>query len=125
MADREINIPLDSIEEGLFLEIKARAPKSLFEVEDAEDFGEATFQIKEGHYYHYLFSLPSYYFQTDEIVDKDPFISYQGRISPNIYVDTLKIPIFHKKTVGKIGFVGLEVRSYKTKYREDYRFMLQ
>ncbi|MFD2517041.1 DUF2357 domain-containing protein [Salinimicrobium flavum] len=125
MAKIELEIPLDSIEKGLFLKIRAKASQSIFKVEDAEDFGEATFQIKEGYFYHYQFSNPSFYFENDEIIEKDPFVSYQGRITPNIYVGTLNIPVFHKETGEQIGAVSLEVQSSKTKYRNDYRFMLE
>ncbi len=125
MAEKEIKIPLDSIEDGLFLQLKARTNNSVFKVEDAEANGEAHFQIKEGHFYSYRFSSPSYYFNTDEIVEQDSFNSNQGRISPNIYVGTLNIPFFQNGISKQVGFVSLEVRSHKTEYREDYRFMLE
>ncbi|CAM4232022.1 DUF2357 domain-containing protein [Gillisia limnaea] len=125
MPDKEVNIPLDSVEEGLFLHIKAKAHYSVFKVEDAEANGEAPFQIKEGNFYHYKFSSSSYYFKTDEIVEQDPFNKHQGRISPNIYVGTLSISLFRKDSAEQIGKVNLEVQSQKTSYREDYRFMLE
>lgn len=125
MPDKEVNIPLDSVEEGLFLHIKAKAHYSVFKVEDAEANGEAPFQIKEGNFYHYKFSSSSYYFKTDEIVEQDPFNKHQGRISPNIYVGTLSIPLFQKDSGEQIAKVNLEVQSQKTSYREDYRFMLE
>src|SRR5690606_21354771 len=125
MANKEINISLDSIEVGLYLQIKAKLIDSIFEKEDAEENGEAPFQIIEGHFYYYKFSLPSYYFKTDEIIEQDPFNSHQGRISPNIYVGTLNIPLFRKGFFEQMGRVALEVQSKKTTYREDYRFMLE
>lgn len=125
MQDMEINIPLDSVESGLSLHIKAKVSDSIFTVADAETNGEAPFQIKEGNFYHYKFSSPKYYFKTDEIVEQDPFNLYQGRISPNIYVGTLTIPLFRKDSIEPVGKVNLEVQSLKTSYREDYRFMLE
>ena len=125
MADKEVHISLDSIEEGLSLQIKAKVHNSIFEVADAEANGEAPFQIKEGYFYNYRFSSPSYYFNTDEIVEQDPFNSHQGRISPNIYVGTLSIPLFRRDSSEQVGNVNLEVQSQKTSYREDYRVMLE
>lgn len=125
MAKKEVNISLNSIEEGLALVIKAKANNSVFEVTDAEANGEAPFQIIEGNFYHYKFSSPSYYFKTDEIVEQDPFNSHQGRISPNIYVGTLSLPLFRKDLLKEVGKVYIEVQSQKTSYREDYRFMLE
>ena len=125
MADKEVNIPLDSVEEGLFLLIKARANNSIFEVTDAEANGEARFQLLEGHFYHYRFSSSSYFFESNEIVEQNPFSKHQGRISPNIYVGTLGLPVFQKYSSEPAGIVNLEVQSKKTTYREDYRFMLE
>ena len=125
MPDKEINIPLDAIEEGLSLQVKTKANKALFEVADAEAHGEARFQIKEGYFYHYRFTSPTYFFISDEIVEQDPFNSYQGRIVPNIYVGSLNIQVFQEGKDEAVGLVNLEVQSKKTKYREDYRFMLE
>ncbi|MDT0686438.1 DUF2357 domain-containing protein [Autumnicola psychrophila] len=125
MNGQEVHIPLDSIEEGLFLEIKSKGSNFVSKVKDAEQNGEASYQIKEGCFYHYQFSSPLYFFETHEIVEENPFHSNYGRLAPNTYVGTLEIPVKKKEIDDPVGKVRIEVQSKKTSYREDYRFMLE
>ena len=125
MNDNYLKIPLDHIETSLFLEIIAKTANTIFEVSDAELNGEAHYQIKEGCFYNYRFSLPNFFFKSDEVVEKDPFNKNQGRISPNIFVGTLNLNIFSGASEKSQGQVSIEVQSKKTSYRKDYRFMLE
>lgn len=126
---KSVHIDLGFIQKGLKIEITERKDNTLFEVEDASEHGEACVQIKEGCFYDYeliyeenpkLFSLP----KCDFI---KPFIRKPqlGTISPNVYVGTLTLEVFNRKTKEVVGEFSVEVRSVKTKYREDYRNMIE
>ena len=47
-----------------------------------------------------------------------------GRLTPGNYVGTLSLEIFNESEPSSSPFL-LEVRSKKTSYREDYRYMLK
>jgi hypothetical protein len=123
--NKYLKIYLENIEEGLFLEIKGKNSNSAFCRSDAFENGEAPNQIFEGHFYYYKFSKSHFYFKSSKIVDPSPFNSDEGRIAPNIYVGTLKLPIYKKNVDHKIGSIDIEVQSIKSSYRHDYRFMLE
>ncbi|RXG14372.1 DUF2357 domain-containing protein [Leeuwenhoekiella aestuarii] len=125
MNNNSLKIPLDHVEKSLFLEVIAKTANTIFEVSDAELNGEARYQLKEGCYYNYRFSSPNFFFESDEVVEKDPFNKNQGRISPNIFVGTLNLDIYSEISEKSQGKVSIEVQSRKTSYRNDYRFMLE
>lgn len=123
-----IEINLDSIEEGLRLWIDARKPDSLFDAgENASEHNEARFQLVEGCYYDYEISNPNFIFDDigENIVQPHNRNKNLGRIAPNIFVGTLSIPIFDSVLNRELGKVEFEVQSIKAGYRDDYRDMLE
>jgi len=120
---KSITIDLGYLEEELKLFIDERKEKSLYIVDDAEDNNEAKHQLVEGFFYDYEFSNKNCYFKKDQIVQTHSRNKHIGTISPNIYVGTLTLPVFHDGR--EIGNVYLEVRSVKAGYRDDYRDMLE
>ena len=118
-----MEISLEHIKSGLHLNLVGNPNNPVFFCPDANENGEASFQIMEGKFYHYQFSNPGFYLEPSEIVEPSPFSSSEGRISPNIYTGTLELNVLYSKK--KIGKIAIEVRSIKTSYREDYRFMLE
>jgi predicted component of viral defense system (DUF524 family) len=117
------NIPLNHIKEGLSITIVAVMHDTLFHVSDARENNEAEYQIVEGCFYQYKLSDKNYNLASSQIVEQSNFDSSEGRLSPNIYVGTLSIPVFEKGL--EKGVFKLEVQSIKTSYRKDYRFMLE
>lgn len=123
-----IEINLDSIQEGLRLWIDARRPDSLFDAEeDASDHNEARYQLVEGCYYDYQISDPQLVLGDvgENIVQQHKRTTNLGTISPNIFVGTLSIPVLEKDSFQERCKVELEVRSVKSGYRDDYRDMLE
>ena len=122
-----MKIPLPNIAEGLYIEIKGETDDSLIEISEQEsiEFGEPIFQIKEGCAYEYKLNDTNF-----KLSDKNPIVSiskfdkHKGRINPNIYVGTLTLEVLDKESNLK-GKFNVEVQSVKTKYREDYRYMLK
>ena len=122
-----VKIPLDSVEEGLCLWIDARSPETLYDAQgDPEANLEARFQLVEGCFYDYKISSDKYILKDpfDNIVKPHKRLTHSGTIAPNIYVGTLEIALHEKYTNKSKGVVQLEVQSYKTGYRNDYRSML-
>lgn len=122
-----VKIPLDSVEEGLCLWIYSRTPETLYDAAgDAEANLEARFQLVEGYFYDYEISSDKYILKDpfDNIVKPHKRLTHSGTIAPNIYVGTLEIALHEKDTNKSKGVVQLEVQSYKTGYRNDYRSML-
>jgi len=92
---------------------------------EAAEFGEAEFQLKEECSYEYQLP-PQYYLGGDSrIVKPSKRSPHSGRITTGIFVGSLKLDVFEYKTSRKIAETLLEVRSKKTKYRTDYRNMLE
>lgn len=114
VSDREIELTLYGENSG----------ETIIEKEDAIENGEEIVQIKEGNFYEYKIT-DGYSLQTDAIVSQSNISKSSGRISPNIYVGTLRIDVLKTDTEQKCGEVKLEVQSVKTTYREDYRHMLE
>lgn len=123
----EIKLDLSNIEGNLSLVITERSVKTLFVKEDAEEHGEAIYQLKEGCFYDYELSNREYYLADpfDSIVQPHKRVPSVGRIAPNIYVGTLEIPVFKNGESEPSGKVNLEVQSIKAGYRDDYRDMLE
>jgi len=118
-----MKIPLEHIKEGLCLNLVGKGNNPVFFNPDANENGEAPYQIMEGSFYHYQFSDSGFYLESSEIVEPSPFSPSEGRISPNIYTGTLELSVLDSEN--EVGKVAIEVQSIKTSYREDYRFMLE
>ncbi len=120
-----IKVDLSKIKPGLYLEIEGEG-NTLFEISDQEviEYGEAKIQLIEGCSYEYQFSDKSISFKKgsykNTIVFPSKFGSYKGYINPNIFVGTHSLEI-----EGTTFFFPIEVRSLKSEYRVDYRFMLE
>lgn len=125
---KEIVIPLSFDEsEELHLCSEQDKRKSLFKLEESEasQYGESRFQIVEGCSYEYYFEKGKYKLVADEIISVSKRDKSAGRIVPNIYVGRLPLQVFDCETDETVGVVELEVQSIKSKYREDYRYMLE
>lgn len=123
-----IEINLDSIQEGLRLWIDARRPDSLFDAEEnANEHNEARFQMVEGCLYDFQISDPDFVLGDvgENIIQQHKRTKNLGIIAPNIFVGTLSIPILDKDTSEEFCKVELEVQSIKSGYRDDYRDMLE
>jgi predicted component of viral defense system (DUF524 family) len=123
-----IEINLDSIQEGLRLWIDARKLNSLFDAEEnASEHNEARFQLVEGCYYDYQISDSGFILGNvgENIIQHHKRTANLGTIAPNIFVGTLSIPILEKDTSKERCKVELEVQSIKSGYRDDYRDMLE
>src|SRR5436190_7190208 len=125
MTLQKLTIPVITSEKKIELTLYSEnTGDSIIIRDDAIDNGEASVQIKEGHFYEYKIS-EGYSLRTSEIVSQSNILDTYGRISPNIYVGTLSIDILKSATGQKCGEVSLEVQSVKASYREDYRHMLE
>jgi len=123
-----IEINLDSIQEGLRLWIDARRPDSLFDAEaSASEHCEARFQLVEGCMYDFQISDPEFVLGDvgENIIQQHKRTANLGTIAPNIFVGTLSIPLLSRKTSQECCKVELEVQSIKSGYRDDYRDMLE
>jgi predicted component of viral defense system (DUF524 family) len=120
-----MKIGLSYIKPGLGLEIEGDAD-TLFEIsdEDVIKFGEAKFQLLEGCFYEYQFTDETIKFKEgskkNAIVSHSKFAKHKGIISPNINVGTHSLEI-----EGSSKSLPIEVRSLKSDYRSDYRYMLE
>ena len=120
-----MKIELSHIKQGLVLEIEGDDDK-LFEISDGDvlKFGEAKYQILEGCFYEYQFSDKSFKFkegsEKNTIISHSKFGKHKGNIIPNIYVGTHTLEI-----EGISILLPIEVRSVKSDYRSDYRYMLE
>jgi predicted component of viral defense system (DUF524 family) len=120
-----IKVDLTKIKPGLYLEIVGE-DNTLFEIPEHEviEYGEAKIQLLEGCSYEYQFSDESISFKKDNkknaIVFPSKFGSFKGYINPNIFVGTHTLEIADSSY-----FIPIEVRSLKSEYRVDYRFMLE
>ncbi len=127
-AISEIEINLDSVQEGLKLWVGSKKEGTLFDrFETAKDNNEARFQLVEGCYYDYVISDAKYILGDigENIIQQHKRLTHTGRISPNIFVGTLEIPIIKKENIDMCHSIQLEVQSIKSGYRDDYRDMLE
>lgn len=123
-----IEINLDSIQEGLRLWIDARRSDSLFDAEEnADEHNEARFQLVEGCLYDFQISNPQFVLGDvgENIIQQHKRTTNLGTIAPNIFVGTLSIPLLEKETSVECFKIELEVQSIKSGYRDDYRDMLE
>ena len=124
----EIEINLDSVQEGLKLWISSKREGTLFDgVDSAVENNEARFQLVEGCYYDYEISDDKYKLEDigENIIQQHKRHSNIGTISPNIFIGTLEIPLLNKESLEKCSSINLEVQSVKSGYRDDYRDMLE
>ena len=124
----EIEINLDSVQEGLKLWISSKRDATLFDgIETAIENNEARFQLIEGCYYDYEISDNQFMLGDigENIVQQHKRKSNIGTISPNIFVGTLEIPLLKTENLEKCKSIDLEVQSVKSGYRDDYRDMLE
>src|SRR5664280_2584852 len=123
-----MQIPLSHIEDDLVLEIKGdEFSQKIISEDDSLEFGEAVYQLTEGYSYEYQFNKPNFKFRKSDrnrIISFSSFYRNEGSIQPNIYVGThnLEISDLHENI---LALLPLEVRSVKSHYRSDYRFMLK
>jgi predicted component of viral defense system (DUF524 family) len=100
----------------------------LISAEDALQNGEAKIQLVEGCNYEYQFNFTKVKFKNsnkNRIVKFSKFGKNKGTIQPNIFVGTHSLEIEVENDLNQINFISIEVRSIKSEYREDYRFMLE
>jgi predicted component of viral defense system (DUF524 family) len=124
----EIEINLDSVQEGLKLWISSKRDGTLFDrIETAIENNEARFQLIEGCYYDYEISDDKFMLGDigENIIQQHKRHSNIGAISPNIFVGTLEIPLLKTENLEKLKSINLEVQSVKSGYRDDYRDMLE
>jgi predicted component of viral defense system (DUF524 family) len=120
-----MKIDLSHIKDGLKLEIEGEV-NTLFEISDEEvlQHGEAKYQLLEGCSYEYQFSEDTFKFKENSkkntIVSFSKFGKHKGSINPNIYVGTHSLEIENITSL-----LPIEVRSIKSEYRADYRYMLE
>jgi predicted component of viral defense system (DUF524 family) len=126
---RSISIDLSYVKNGLKLIIDERKQNTLFDSVDYIENGEAQYQIKEGCFYDYEIVDPEnindfYLLKSDFILPniRKPYI---GTISPNVYVGTISFELYNNNSSESVGKIQLEVRSVKSEYRIDYRYMLE
>lgn len=129
-----IQIKVDDFDVNLEI-IEFRDGNTLFHISNEEAFtnGEAEVQILEGCSYEYVLSDHAYRLTADVkgVVNPSRKDQYRGTISPNIYVGTLSLYVFHHQSPEKKQAVRLEVRATKfdiepdKSYRENYRKMLE
>lgn len=107
------------------LTIYAQKENTLFEQDDAVDYGESPYQLVEGKSYQYDLSDKDYQLYESSTVSNNPSKHFAaGTINTRIYVGTLKVDIIRRADAVRVGEVRLEVRSVKAGYRDDYRQML-
>ncbi len=101
--------------------------ESLRLIDEAEaiEHGEAPLQLLEGYCYEYHLDGNYKLQEVPTIISSSKRNESSGRITPNIYVGSLVLEVLDKDTAEKKGTIKLEVRSVKTSYRQDYRFMLE
>ena len=110
-----INISSESVtEETLFEENE----------QEANENGEAVIQLLEGCSYEYKLSNNFSFKELPGILKPSQLNLSSGRLTPGNYVGTLSLEIFNESEPSSSPFL-LEVRSKKTSYREDYRYMLK
>ncbi len=122
----EIPLPFDDEEKFcLFAEQEKRNSLFVIDTNEADEYGEACHQLVEGCSYEYCFKTDRYELQADDVVSVSKRDKSGGRIVPNIFVGRLSLKVFDRKTSEFAGNIDLEVRSVKSNYRDDYRYMLE
>jgi predicted component of viral defense system (DUF524 family) len=121
-----MKIDLSHIKPNLYLDIEEVTDNTLSEISEGEamEHGEAKIQLKEGCSYEYQFSDEKTKFKEgsnkNTIISYSKFGKHKGTINPNIYVGTHSLEIDDSPII-----LPVEVRSVKSEYRADYRYMLE
>ncbi len=116
---------------SLVLEIYPESENTYREIsdEEAKEFGESKFQLCEGKAYQYAFNSTEYQFiiypELKKVISVSAKHPNEGRITPGIYTGTLQVKVCGNNDACDTAEINLEVRSIKTDYRKDYRFMLE
>lgn len=100
----------------------------LISEEEAMQNGEAKIQLVEGCIYEYQFNFSKVKFKDtnkNRIAKYSKFGKNKGTLKPNIFVGTHSLEIDIDNDSSENHFISFEVRSIKSEYREDYRFMLE
>jgi predicted component of viral defense system (DUF524 family) len=124
----EISIPTTN--KKIFLKIIWRdLDACVLYKQDAEDYGVAAYQLKEGSKYFYQLTV-GYILREDEIVSRNPVHESEGEINTGIYVGTLRLKIYESKDKEDLlakptAYVNLEIVSKKIDYLTDYKIMLE
>ncbi|MCQ2976136.1 MAG: DUF2357 domain-containing protein [Bacteroidales bacterium] len=113
----EINIQLNNCTLKLFCE-----PNFFKEVDDAEENGEARYQLFEGKEYEYYLE-EGFHFDKNPIIKESNIKNNEGRIITGNFVGTLELLICDKDNLF-CDTISFEIQSSKTSYRSDYRKML-
>src|SRR5678815_1251016 len=94
MFKSEISIPLIVNDENIVLDIYGENNICEIEAHEANDNGEAAYQLKEGNFYEFRIDT-GYRLHCPDIVTQSKIKGHEsfGIISPNIYVGTLDIDI--------------------------------
>lgn len=122
LQDNYLNIETLFGNQKIQLIIAGDESSPVFTPDDALENGEAEFQIQEGCLYEYSLTK-GFLLEKDEIVKPSKLNASKGTISPNIYVGTITLHVTDDLH-NPVSKIKLEVRSHKTRYREDYRRML-
>lgn len=120
-----LSIPF-SLGNGTFghVTLYEETPDTLFIIDqdEAADFGESPFQLVEGKSYEYALP-PGYAFEASEMIRPSRIEPHKGRMVTNTFVGAFETDIlYHSEPVAKIN---LEIRSVKSRYRTDYRKMME
>jgi hypothetical protein len=107
--------------------IEESSNETLFNIDegDAEENGEAKYQLVEGCTYQYSITKGFCLGSSHGIVQQFIKENHLGRIIPGNYVGRLTLEIIKIESKSVVGSFDLEVRSVKTSYRHDYRNMLE
>jgi predicted component of viral defense system (DUF524 family) len=92
--------------------------------QEASENGEAVNQLLEGNSYEYKLTNDYKFAEHSGIIKPSQLNPSSGRITPGNYVGTLSLDILDKSEQ-LLTKLLLEVRSIKTTYRKDYRYMLE
>ncbi|MCP2045130.1 DUF2357 domain-containing protein [Pontibacter sp. HSC-36F09] len=109
----------------IFSESDVEASLQLIDAAEAADNGEAPLQLMEGFSYEYQIEGNYRLQEVPKIVTPSRANISSGRITPSVYVGSLVLDVLDKDTSLNKGSITIEVRSIKTSYRQDYRFMLE
>lgn len=125
-----VPITIDNKEISLIIEAESNDSEAIKEVfeEEAAQYGESLYQLKEGCTYEFKISDSKYTItkpaQLAGIIKISSFDQSRGRIVPNTYVGTLYFYICLIADSNIKQRVALEIRSSKSSYRDDYRTMM-
>lgn len=126
MDELSIHISLCNSDE-VVLTLFAQQDNSLFITEDAEEYGESPYQLKEGCKYDFELDKFKYCLAENEILTntKSRQQITRGYIVTGIFVGTYHIDVLERDSGLVLGGIDFEICSSKTGYRDDYRQMLE